>query len=33
MKDVRYANYANQRKSIKFWKLPDEKPKENEGNL
>ena len=30
MKDVRYANYADQRKSIKFWKLPDVKPKENE---
>ena len=30
MKDVRYANYANQRKSIKFYKLPNVKPKENE---
>ncbi len=29
-KDVRYANYANQRRSIKFWKLPDVKPPENE---
>ena len=23
-------SYSTQRKSIKFWKLPDEKPKENE---
>ena len=29
-KDVRYANYANQRKAIKFRKLPNIKPKENE---
>ena len=30
MKDVRYANYADQRKTVKFMKLPDVKPEENE---
>ena len=30
MKDVRHANYANQGKSIKFYKLPNVKPKEDE---
>ena len=30
MKDVRYANYADQRRSIKFRKLSDVRPKENE---
>ena len=29
MKDVRYANYADQRRSIKFRKLPDVRPEEN----
>lgn len=30
MKDVRYANYANQRRTVKFYKLPDVKLRENE---
>lgn len=30
MKDVRYASYANQRRSIRFWELPQERPEENE---
>ena len=30
MKDVRYANYADQRKAVRFMKLPDVKPEENE---
>lgn len=29
-KDVRYANYANQRKAIRFWELPEKHPEENE---
>ena len=29
-KDVRYANYANQRRSIRFWKLPTTDLEENE---
>ena len=29
-KDVRYANYANQRRSIRFWELPTMDLEENE---
>ncbi len=29
-KDVRYANYANQRRSIRFWELPSTDLEENE---
>ena len=29
-KDVRYANYANQRRSIRFWELPTTDLEENE---
>lgn len=29
-KDVRYANFANQRKSVRFWELPESPPEENE---
>lgn len=29
-KDVRYANYANMKNSIKFWKLSNMNPQENE---
>lgn len=29
-KDVRYANYANQRRSIRFWELPSANLEENE---
>ncbi|HAJ97766.1 MAG TPA: hypothetical protein DCO72_08530 [Ruminococcus sp.] len=28
-KDVRYANYANQRRAVRFWKLPEQTPEEN----
>ena len=29
-KDVRYANFANQRNSVRFWELPEKHPEENE---
>ena len=29
-KDVRYANFANQRRSVRFWELPQACPEENE---
>ena len=29
-KDVRYANYANQRRAVRFWELPEKYPEENE---
>lgn len=29
-KDVRYASYANQRRSVRFWLLPHERPEESD---
>lgn len=29
-KNVRYAGYADQRRSVRFWELPQERPEENE---